>query len=98
RPCAPAQLEHMFRMHGKTARVPMLWIYTENDMFMGPRHPKEWFAAYVREGAPAEFVQYPPLGEDGHGLFTRFPDVWIPKVVEFLQTQGFGLPSLKGNG
>jgi hypothetical protein len=58
-------------------------------MFMGARHPKEWFEAYVSQGAPAEFVQYPPLGEDGHGLFTRFPEVWIPKVVEFLQAQGF---------
>jgi dienelactone hydrolase len=98
RPCAPAQLEYMFRTHGKTARVPMLWIYTQNDMFMGPRHPKEWFEAYVSQGAPAEFVQYPPLGEDGHSLFTRFPDVWRPKVIEFLQAQGFQLRASRNKG
>jgi dienelactone hydrolase len=97
RPCAPQQLERMFGVYGKTAKVPMLWVYAENDMYFGPKHPKEWFDAYVGEGAPAEFVQYPPHGEDGHSLFTRFPDVWKPRVVQFLEAQGFKAPSPKGN-
>jgi len=97
RPCAPQQLERMFGVYGKTAKVPMLWVYAENDMYFGPKHPKEWFDAYVGEGAPAEFVQYPPHGEDGHSLFTRFPDVWKPRVVHFLEAQGFKAPSPKGN-
>jgi dienelactone hydrolase len=94
-PCAPQQLERMFRVYGKTAKVPMLWVYTENDMYFGPKLPKEWFDAYGAEGAPAQFAQYPPHGEDGHSLFTRFPDVWKPKVVEFLEAQGFKLPPSK---
>lgn len=97
RPCAPQQIERMFRGYGKTAKVPMLWIYTENDMYFGPKLPKEWFDAYVGEGAPAEFVQYPPHGEDGHSLFTRFPEVWKPRVVQFLGSQGFKAPTSKGN-
>jgi dienelactone hydrolase len=96
RPCSPQQLERMFEGYGQTAKVPMLWIYTENDMYFGPTHPKEWFDAYVKAGAPAQFVQFPPHGEDGHSLFTRFPDVWKPKVVEFLAAQGFKTPASKG--
>jgi dienelactone hydrolase len=94
-PCAPQQLERMFRVYGKTAKVPMLWIYAENDMYFGAKLPKEWFDAYAGEGAPAQFVQFPPHGEDGHSLFTRFPDVWKPKVAQFLEMQGFKLPSVK---
>lgn len=96
-PCAPQQLERMFRVYGKTAKVPMLWVYTENDTYFGPKLPKEWFDAYVSEGAPGQFVQFPPHGEDGHSLFTRFPDVWKPRVAEFLEAQGFKSPSLKGH-
>ncbi|HXD42894.1 MAG TPA: dienelactone hydrolase family protein [Ramlibacter sp.] len=96
RPCAPQSLERMFGGYGKTAKVPMLWVYTENDMYFGPKYPKEWFDAYTAQGAPAQFVQYPPHGEDGHLLFTRFPEVWKPKVAEFLEAQGFRAPSKQG--
>lgn len=97
RPCAPHLLERMFRGYGKTAKVPMLWVYAENDMYFGPKYPKEWFDAYVGEGATAEFVQYPPHGEDGHSLFTRFPEVWKPRVLQFLEAHGFKTPAPKGN-
>jgi dienelactone hydrolase len=97
RPCGPQQLERTYGGYGKTAKVPMLWIYTENDMYFGSAYPKEWFNAYVKEGAPAQFVQFPPHGEDGHSLFTRFPNVWKPKVLEFLQAQGFKASMTGGN-
>jgi dienelactone hydrolase len=97
RPCAPQSLEQMFGGYGKTAKVPMLWVYTENDMYFGPKYPKEWFDAYIGGGAPAQFVQFPPHGDDGHILFTRFPEVWKPKVVDFLEAQGFRAPPAKGN-
>lgn len=90
RPCDPAQLERLFRDYGRTAKVPMLWVYTENDMYFGPEHPRRWHAAYTRAGGKAQFLQYPPHGEDGHSLFTRFPTVWQPDVQAFLQAQGFG--------
>lgn len=96
RPCSTPQLEAMFRGWGSTAKVPTLWIYAENDMYMGPSYPREWFAAYAAGGAPAEFVQFPPHGEDGHSLFTRFPEAWHPKVLQFLQAHGFQPPSQKG--
>lgn len=92
-PCSPAQLKRMFASYGQTARLPMLWLYTENDRFFGPTLPREWFQAYRDAGGQAEFKQFPPHGEDGHLLFTRFPQVWQPVVADWLRRQGF--PAMK---
>ncbi|MEO5671988.1 MAG: alpha/beta fold hydrolase [Ramlibacter sp.] len=96
RPCSPHRLERMFRDYGSTARVPMLWIYTENDMYFGPKYPRDWHEAYVKAGGVAEFLQLPPYGDDGHRLFTDFPNVWKPKVIAFLEAQGFKAPAAQG--
>jgi dienelactone hydrolase len=89
RPCSPQKLEHMFKTYGTTAKVPMLWVYTENDMYFGPKYPREWFEAFRAAGGQAEFEQYPPHGDDGHLLFSRFPQVWQPRVARFLDAHGF---------
>lgn len=89
RPCAPHLLEQLFRGYGKTAQVPMLWIYTENDMYFGPKLPREWHQAFTAAGGKAKFVQFPPRGEDGHSLFSRYPQEWQPVVAEFLDGAGF---------
>jgi dienelactone hydrolase len=94
-PCAPQLLERMFRSYGETARIPMLWVYTENDMYFGPRYPREWREAYIAGGGKADFVQFPPHGDDGHLLFSRYPEVWQPRVAEFLDTHGFKAPQPK---
>lgn len=90
-PCGPAQLRRMFASYGETARVPMLWAYTENDRFFGPTLPREWFQAFQAAGGKGEFKQFPPHGEDGHLLFSRFPQVWQPVVADFLRRQGFDI-------
>ncbi len=91
-PCAPQRLEQMFARYGKTAKVPTLWIYTENDQWMGPKYPAQWHQAFVAAGGTGEFVQFGPNGKDGHGLFTQAPDVWHARVTSFLKQQGL-LPS-----
>lgn len=91
-PCRPDLLERMFAGYGKTARIPSLWIYTANDMYFGPKHPKEWFDAYTAGGAKAEFTQFPPQSEDGHLLFSRHPDLWMPRVAQFLDGVGYPAP------
>lgn len=95
RPCGPHRLEAMFRSYGTTAKLPVLWVYAENDKYFGPRHPKEWFEAFRQAGGSGEFVQFPPWGDDGHSLFTAFPAVWRPAVVEFLRAQGFEMKEPK---
>jgi len=87
------RLEQMFAGYGKTAKIPMLWIYAENDLYFGPKYPREWHEAFAAAGGHAEFVQFPPHGENGHLLFTQFPEVWQPKVAQFLQQQGFKPPA-----
>ena len=90
-PCAPVLLQRLFAGYGRSARVPMLWLYTENDLYWGAQYPKDWLAAYREGGGSAEFIQFPPHGDDGHLLFTRFPAVWQPAVRTFLRAQGFDL-------
>ncbi|HMC14920.1 MAG TPA: dienelactone hydrolase family protein [Albitalea sp.] len=90
-PCLPTLLERMFDGYGRSARIPTLWIYAENDMYMGPRYPRQWFEAFNQAGGGGEFVQFPPHGDDGHSLFTRFPATWQPVVSEFLRKQGYML-------
>jgi dienelactone hydrolase len=94
-PCSPVQLERMFAQFGKTSRMPTLWVYTENDMYFGPRYPREWFEAFQKAGGVGEFVQFPPHGEDGHGLFVKHPATWRPLVLDFLRKQGFDLEPAK---
>lgn len=88
-PCAPSMLEAMFGHYGKTARTPTLWIYTENDMYFGPKLPKEWFDAFKANGGVGDYVRFPANGKNGHGLFTQDPDVWKPLVLEFLKANGY---------
>lgn len=88
-PCGQSKLKKLFADYGKTAHIPTLWIYTENDLYMGPKLPKVWFDAFRSSGGTGEFVLYPPNGEDGHGLFTHAPEVWQPKVLEFLRANGY---------
>jgi dienelactone hydrolase len=90
-PCAPVLLKRLFADYGRTARLPMLWVYTENDQFWGAQYPKDWLEAFRDGGGSAEFVQFPPHGDDGHLLFTRFPAVWQPAVRAFLDQRGFDL-------
>lgn len=89
RPCSPSQLKQLFKDFGSRARLPMLWLYTENDQYFGATLPREWFEAFSEAGGQAQFVQFAPHGDDGHSLFTRFPNVWQPKVLDFLQRNGY---------
>ena len=89
RPCGTAQLKRLFAGYGETARMPMLWVYTENDHYFGPQLPRDWVQAFREAGGEAEFKQFPPHGDDGHLLFSKFPQVWQPVVADFLRRQGF---------
>lgn len=93
RPCGPQRLEKLFAGYGATLRMPSLWLYTENDRYFGPTYPKEWFAAFRAAGGTGEFTQFPPQGEDGHATFYRAPQVWQPRVAEFLDRNGFPAPA-----
>jgi dienelactone hydrolase len=88
-PCFPNLLEDLFRTYGKTARIPTLWIYTENDLYARPGYTQAWFAAYKAEGGSGEFVLLPPYRDNGHLLFGSGIVIWRPIVLKFLRASGF---------
>ncbi|MDA9432278.1 alpha/beta hydrolase family protein [Bradyrhizobium sp. CCBAU 51627] len=86
--CAPDKLVEITREFGRTARVPMLWIYIENDTFFGPALSKRMHQAYAAAGGQAEYHLMPPFGNEGH-YFVGSPDavpIWSPLVTKFLDT------------
>jgi dienelactone hydrolase len=88
-PCRADQLRKLFAGYGTTARIPTLWLYSENDKYFGKEHPQDWFKAFVAAGGKGEFVQLPAHGEDGHGSFTRNPAAWRPAFEDFMRRNGF---------
>ena len=80
-----SEITELFAGYGKTARIPTLWIYTENDRYFAPRHARSWYDAFRAQGGNGELVLLPPHGEDGHLLFARGFSVWKPIVERFLQ-------------
>jgi dienelactone hydrolase len=87
--CAPDRLVEAAGEFGRTSRVPMLWIYIENDTFFGPAPSKRLHEAFTAAGGKAEYRLVPPFGADGH-FFVRSPDaipIWSPLVAKFLDEQ-----------
>jgi dienelactone hydrolase len=84
--CAPDKLVEATAAFGRTARVPMLWFYIENDTFFGPTLSKRMHDAYTAAGGNAEYHLMPPFGSEGH-FFIDSPDAipqWSPLVAQFL--------------
>jgi dienelactone hydrolase len=85
--CRPDRLISAAGEYGKTATVPTLWIYTENDSFFDPDLSKKMFDAYAAgsKGA-AKYVLLPAFGKDGHQMFDSNSGVrrWESVVLPFL--------------
>jgi dienelactone hydrolase len=84
--CAPGDLIGAYKEFGKRSRVPMLWIYSENDKFFWPELAQKFDAAFRAGGGQDQFVLAPPDGEDGHHLFSHI-EAWSPTVDAFLKAQ-----------
>jgi dienelactone hydrolase len=84
--CAPAKLVEATGEFGRTSRVPMLWLYVENDTYFGPELSNRMHAAFTAAGGNAEYHLFPPHGSDGH-FFVDAADavpIWSPLVAAFL--------------
>lgn len=87
--CAPDRLVEATGVFGRTSRIPMLWIYIENDTFFGPALSKRMHEAFTAAGGRAEYHLLPPFGNEGHFLIGS-PDaipIWAPLVSKFLDEQ-----------
>jgi dienelactone hydrolase len=71
-----------------TAKVPTLWLYSQNDQYWGAQLPKGWFDRFANNGGHGRFVELPPSGEDGHSSFSRNAKAWRPHVEAFLREIG----------
>lgn len=91
-PCSPDSLVDTVAALGRTARVPVLWLYAENDQSYGPDLARRMLAAYSTGGAPAQLHMLPPFGSNGHDTVALAPaDTWFPFVEPFLEK--LGLPT-----
>jgi len=88
-PCSAHRLAAQFKAYGARAKVPTLWLYSENDRYWGAALPQTWFDAYVGAGGTARFVPLPPYRDNGHGIFSGNPDAWKPAFEEFVRELGF---------
>jgi dienelactone hydrolase len=85
--CAPDNLVQAVAEFGRTARVPMLWIYSHNDSYFGPDLSTRMAEAFRAGGGRVEYHLLPDFGEDGHFLIDSADAVplWAPLVSEFLE-------------
>ena len=83
--CNPGSPVSAYRSFGKHSRVPMLWIYSENDKYFWPELAHQFDAAFRSGGGQDEFIQAPPVGVDGHRLFSQGIPIWTPMVDAFLK-------------
>ena len=84
--CNLSGLISTYRDYGKHAKIPMLWLYAENDKWFPPRMSVEFEKAYHGAGGQDEFVLVPPDGEDGHGYY-RHVAAWSDRVEAFLKAR-----------
>ncbi|MGJ7555389.1 alpha/beta hydrolase family protein [Variovorax sp. RB3P1] len=88
--CNEAKLVDAFGRYASTTKVPMLWVYSENDHFFGPALASRLLAAYKAQGADVRFEGVPPYGNDGHAFFEGRDNtaIWVPMVDQFLAKLG----------
>lgn len=80
--CNEQRLIEVMGSFGK-AKVPTLWIYSENDSFFRPALAQAMFADFSRNGGTGKLVIAPPLG---HSLLNRAEaiKIWSPLGDQFL--------------
>jgi dienelactone hydrolase len=90
--CGEDALVAAFGELGRTARLPMLWVYAENDLYFRPELAQRFHAAFQATGGVAKFAAAPAFGPDGHALFSASgAPIWTPIVDGFLREEKLGL-------
>jgi len=81
--CSEERLVDTMGNFGKTAKMPTLWIYTEEDIHIPPKLSKKMFETYKNKGGQGKFILL--SSEFGHSFFYREIRKWEPIVDEFLK-------------
>jgi dienelactone hydrolase len=87
RVCKDERLVEATARYGKTARLPSLWLYAQNDEHFRPELVSRMLTAYRGAGAPADFISLPPFGKNGHDTFASWSANanWTGYVKPFLE-------------
>jgi len=95
--CDAPDLIKAFAAFGAKSRIPMLWIYAQNDHHMGPALAQQYIQAFSGAGGNADFEMAPPTanGTDGHMLYAMADElpVWTPYLDKFFAAQKLALVS-----
>lgn len=86
RNCAPERLVAAAQAFGRSAKIPTLWLYAENDSYFAPALSRRMAEAFQRAGGRAEYhLLRPALGE-GHIFIEEAAAVplWSPLLEKFL--------------
>lgn len=84
--CDKTGLMKAYAQYGKTATIPSLWLYAQNDKSFSPEMGKAMFDAYQQGKKNAQFVVMPPYGKDGHVFMDSAPEsFWWQTVAAFLE-------------
>jgi dienelactone hydrolase len=89
KPCLPVNIERHWGSLAAQTRLPMLWLYWENDRYWGAENPRRWAKAWEQGGGTLQFHQLPPAGTDGHSGMGIDMDSWVPLVEAYLAQAGF---------
>lgn len=84
--CGKGQLLSAVAAYGKTARVPTLWFYAENDNYFGPQLATEMAAVWRKAGGHVDLRISRPYGAEGHSLVDDQGgwQIWGPALQSFL--------------
>ena len=87
--CNEERLIETMGSFGK-AKVPTLWIYSEDDVFFRPTLAQVMFDDFLKNGGQGRLVIAPPFG---HALLGRKEarDLWAPFSDEFLDELKVGI-------
>jgi dienelactone hydrolase len=81
---------------GKTARIPTLWVFAENDSKYTANTIRAAHEAFVKAGGKARLSLSPPIAGDGHFVYHK-PELWREALKEFLGEIGVLKESEKSN-
>ena len=97
-PCGAHRMGLTFEKAGKAngGTTPMLWLYSENDLYWGADIPRKWHEAYTSGGGKAEFAAFGPVGTDGHSLLSKGMPLWRPVLDQFVAKLGIAPPKANG--
>jgi dienelactone hydrolase len=73
-----------FASAGSRTRVPMLWLYAEEDGYYSAAWIRRYHDVFAQAGGLATFRLFPAFGADGHRLVDRI-ELWRDAADDFLR-------------